>query len=157
MSGVSLWLKLPREGKRSFVSARRENLHAVAPAPIHPLGRGVEKARVWAVLWTTSLWPKALPLVLPTLGGLTALSMGVQEQPQSSCTPLHVACWGIGHGDREWLCWSLPFSGKLWLRAFTAKPWVMIHLSFFWDLNYLVLPLCRAVSTPSLGKGLMIV
>lgn len=86
----SFWAQPPREGRRSFVSAGREKYGGSC---IHPFRTSVGKVGVRAlvnlpkVVWTVSLWSKAPPLALTTLGMLIFFGTSMRKQPRSSSVP----------------------------------------------------------------------
>ena len=98
----SFWAQPYREEKRSFVSAGGEEYGGSC---IHPFRRTLRKVRVWAlvslleVVWTKSLWAKALPLALTTPGGLIAFGTSMRRQPRSSSVPF--MCGVVGELDVE--------------------------------------------------------
>lgn len=142
------WAQPPREGKKSFVSAGREE-HA--GSCIHPVGEecwnGESLETCWRLYKPMFLWSKALPVRegLLLLAQVCASSPG----PALALCPSHV--WYAGELDTEIGNSSVqvPVSGrsdKLW----PAKSRLVIHLPYWsWDIDHLPFPISTVFQLPS--------
>lgn len=160
----SFWVQPPRAGK-SFVSAGREECGGSC---IRAFRRDVGKVRVWAlvnlleVVWTMSLWFRALSLALTTLGWLIAFGTGMRKQARSSSVPFMWAVlrgwtWGRGIALQESArlrqVWRVVAQGSP-CQTQVGDPSALLILGYIPSAFSFI----QSVSAPIiLGNGLMIV